>query len=134
LAAETIYYYEVQSTDSSGNTGTDDDSGNYYTFMTIAAPTGITVVSISPDTVTNADATFPVSITGTGFAPGAEVTFENGNGPAPQATVTSVSATGITTTVTMKSGGPPRERKWDVRVTNPDSTSDVLEGSFTVIP
>ena len=76
-----------------------------------------------------------VTITGTNFAPGADVTFENGGGPAPTASIiVFVDANTIRATITAKSGGPPRNRVWDVRVTNPDSSTDVLEGGFTVTP
>jgi len=34
LTPKTIYYYEVESTDSSENTATDDNDGEYYTFTT----------------------------------------------------------------------------------------------------
>lgn len=37
LTAEITYYYEVQSTDGSGNTAVDDNGGLYYSFTTEAA-------------------------------------------------------------------------------------------------
>jgi hypothetical protein len=40
----------------------------------------------------------------------------------------------ITALITAKDGGPPRNRVWDVRVTNPDGSSGVLTGGFTVTP
>jgi len=135
LAAETGYYYEVQSSDSSGNTATDNNDGSYYTFTTAPASAGVSVTSIEPNNVLNVDATFSVTIKGSGFLAGAQVTFENGNGPAPKASNIVVDDPNtITAMVTMKSGGPPRVRYWDVRVTNPDSTSGVLEDGFGVIP
>ena len=39
LTPETTYNYEVKSTDSSGNTATDDNNSVYYTFATIKSPT-----------------------------------------------------------------------------------------------
>lgn len=36
LAKSTTYYYEVQSTDASGNTAIDNNKGGYYTFTTLA--------------------------------------------------------------------------------------------------
>jgi hypothetical protein len=76
-----------------------------------------------------------VTITGTGFAPGATVTFENGNGPSPTVSnITIVNSTTITALVTVKNGGPPRDRVWDVRVTNPGGATAVLAGGFTVTP
>jgi hypothetical protein len=74
-------------------------------------------------------------ITGTGFASGAAVSFENGTGPAPDiANVVVVNSTTITASIIIKNGGPPRERIWDVRVTNPNSATAVLLGGFTVFP
>ncbi len=43
LAENTTYYYEVQSTDSSGNTATDNNNGIYYTLTTTVAPVEVTV-------------------------------------------------------------------------------------------
>jgi hypothetical protein len=40
----------------------------------------------------------------------------------------------ISVTLTAKSGGPPRARIWDVRVTNPDGSSGVLLDGFVVMP
>ena len=69
-----------------------------------------------------------VTITGSGFQPGASVTFENGSGPAPAADVTYVSLDGFTieATITAPGGGPHGERVWDVRVTNPDASTGTL--------
>ncbi|UCE38875.1 MAG: hypothetical protein JSW00_06540 [Thermoplasmata archaeon] len=58
-----------------------------------------------------------------------------GSGPTPTVSnVVVVDGNTITATVTAKSGGPPRNRVWDVRVTNPDRSSGVLSGGFTVTP
>jgi hypothetical protein len=94
---------------------------------------GVTVSSIWPDWM-SAGTTIDVSITGTGFQAGATVTFENGSGPAPTADVTYVWPDGLTieATVTAPGGGPPGERVWDVRVTNPDTSTGVLIDGFTV--
>ena len=40
----------------------------------------------------------------------------------------------ITVTVTTKTGGPKRDRLWDVRVNNPDGSYDVLVGGLTITP
>ncbi len=81
-----------------------------------------------------AGTTIDVTISGSGFVDGADVTFENGSGPAPSVSIIAVDASTITATVTAKSGGPPRNRVWDVRVTNPGGSSGVLAGGFTVTP
>jgi len=41
LLPDTIYYYEVQSTDGEGNTAIDNNSGTYYTFTTEQAPSNV---------------------------------------------------------------------------------------------
>lgn len=75
-----------------------------------------------------------MTVTGSGFDPGATVTFENGTtGPPPEiADVVVVDAGIVTVTVTTKTGGPKRDRLWDVRVSNPDGSSGVLEGRLTI--
>lgn len=116
---------------------TDDDPSNdsKSTTVTVTEETaGISVTGIDPDTMT-VGTTIDVTITGSGFVDGAAVTFENGAGPAPEASNIVISdGTSITAAVTAKSAGPPKDRTWDVRVTNPDGSSAVLEGGFTVTP
>ena len=93
---------------------------------------GVTVREIVPSTM-GIGTTIDVTINGSGFAAGAEVTFENGSGPAPTTSnVVIGDANTITSTVTAKSGGPSRNRVWDVRVTNPDGSSGVLVDGFTI--
>ncbi len=93
---------------------------------------GPSVDSITPDTMP-AGTSIDVTISGSGFVAGAEVSFENGSGPSLRANVTSVDGTTIEATVTAhrkaKLGVP-----WDVRVTNPDGSSDALVDGFTVTP
>jgi hypothetical protein len=90
---------------------------------------GVSVTSITPNTV-NPGTVTNVTIRGSGFATGMTVVFENGSGPTPIAgNVTVVDATTITATVTVKAGGPARERFWDVRV-----SSAVLQRGFKVLP
>ena len=65
------------------------------------------------------------------------MTFENGTGPAPTVETDPVIATdgsAITVTVNVKTGGPKRERVWDLRVTNPDASTEVLEGGLVITP
>jgi len=92
--------------------------------------TGNTVVvsSITPDTAPQGSL-IPVTITGSNFAAGVGVSFENGSGARPEASnVTVVDSTTITATVIVKTGGGPRsDRVWDVRV-----GSGVLANGFTV--
>ena len=101
---------------------------------------GVSVTGITPDTVQNCSCSYNVTVSGSGFAAGADLTFENSSGPTPTASnvqVVDVDNDGvldITATVTLKSGGPPRNRVWDVRVTNSDGSSGVLVDGFTVTP
>ena len=94
-------------------------------------PSDVTVDTIAPAEV-QVGGFVDVTITGTGFVTGATVTFVDGSGKAPRANVTSVvSDTTIEATVTAH-----RKAKggvvWDVRVANPDGSSAVLAGGFTV--
>jgi hypothetical protein len=90
----------------------------------------VVVSSITPNAAPQGSIT-PVTITGSGFAAGMKVSFENGSGPRPvAANVTVVDSNTITATVTVKSGGRPKsDRVWDVRV-----GSGVLVDGFTVSP
>jgi len=90
----------------------------------------VVVTSITPNGGT-VGSTVPVTITGSGFAPGTSVSFENGSGPPPAAKniVVSPDGTTIQATVTVKKGKPGKDPVWDVRV-----GSGVLFDGFTVLP
>ena len=104
-------------------------NGTVQVLGTCAAAAMVTLSSISPSSV-SAGSSVDVTIKGFGFAPGMSVGFENGSGPAPVATgVVVVDGSTITATVSVKAGGPPRERVWDVRV-----SSAVLLRGFKVVP
>ena len=112
--------------------------GSNVVTVTIAvsepAPEGVTVSGITPNSASTNSAV-AVEISGSGFEAGAAVAFEGGGGPTPQVSnVVVVDGSTIAATVTIKSGGPPRNRQWNVRVTNPDGSSGVLNGGFTVTP
>jgi len=116
--------------------GDEDPSNNVMTATIEVKEPGseVIVASIDPNTM-QAGTTISVTITGSGFITGADVTFENGAGPNPTASeVVVIDSNTITATITAKSGGPPKSRVWDVRVTNPDSSSGVLVDGFTVTP
>ncbi len=134
--ADGSHTVSATATDTAGQTASDSIS------VTVdnEPSAGVTVDSITPNSM-SAGSTTDVTISGSGFAAGADVTFENGSGPAPEASnvvVTDVDGDEvldtITATVTAKSGGPPRKRVWDVRVTNPDGSTGVLDNGFTVTP
>jgi hypothetical protein len=88
------------------------------------------VTRIEPN-MTHRGTVTAVTITGSGFAPGMQVSFENGSGPRPTASSIVVhDATTITANVTVKSkGGGKGEAVWDVRV-----GSGLLPSGFTVVP
>lgn len=95
-----------------------------------AAPGGeVVVTSIQPSSAARGSLT-TVTITGSGFAAGMQVSFENGSNPRPTVSnVRVLDANTITANVTVKSGGGGRDRVWDVRV-----GSSVLPDGFTVQP
>ena len=96
--------------------------------------TGVSVTGITPDTM-QAGTTIDVTLIGAGFAPGASVSFESGQGPAPSASnVLVLDSNTVSATVTAGSGGPPRDRVWDIRATNLDGSTGVLSGGFTITP
>jgi VCBS repeat-containing protein len=115
------------------NDGQADSNLATVSISVIRAP--ISVTAIQPNTMP-AGTTIGVTITGSSFASGANVTFENGSGPTPTAANIVVAPDGksLTANITVKSGGPRRPRVWNVRVTNPDGSSAVLAAGFTVTP
>ncbi len=91
--------------------------------------TSVTLSGIDPSSAYQGSSV-SVTITGSGFAAGMSVGFENGSGPVPVASeVVVVNPNTITATVTIPAGGGRRPRSWDVRV-----SSAVLPRGFTVLP
>ena len=99
----------------------DDSGGNdsSSTTVTVNEPGAeVSVSSINPNSV-QAGGSVDVTISGSNFAAGVSVTFENGSGPAPtMSNVVVVDGNTITTTISTSTKGPKRTRVWDVRVTN----------------
>jgi hypothetical protein len=116
------------------NDGTVDGNAATVT-ISVMDPFMVVVTGVDPAAVPLSSTTL-VTITGSAFAPGAQVLFENGSGPAPTASGVVVAPDGksLVATMTVRSGGPARDRVWDVRVTNPDGSTGVLVGGFTVTP
>ena len=127
------YTFHVLTRDSAGTISAYQDNRTLLAKLS-AQLSEITVTNIHLNAM-QAGTTIDVTISGSGFASGADVTFENGAGPAPTASNIVVDgANTITAMVTARSGGPPRKRVWDLRVTNPDGASGVLVDGFTVDP
>jgi hypothetical protein len=93
----------------------------------------ITIQGVNPNSAP-ANTTVPITITGSGFQSGAIVAFEGGLGP-PQEIITTqvVNPNTIVVTLTARNNGTSAQ-VWDIRVTNPDTTSAVLADAFTVLP
>ena len=129
FATAGTYNVTLTVTDNAGAT-----SGPASQSVTVSEPAGdLAVTSISPSTM-QMPTTFLATITGTGFAAGAQVSFSNGDGPTPKVTnVIVVSSTIIEATIKIKTGGPPRSRMWDLTVTAGGS-SVTLQDALTVLP
>ena len=121
--------YTVNLTVTDTNGLTDMDTAT----VIISAPiTVITITGITPSTI-SAGESISITITGSGFVTGTDVNFKDGAGPAPAVSnVVLIDSNTITATVTTKSGGPPKNRTWDVQLTNPDGSSALLYGGLIV--
>jgi len=98
-------------------------------------PDALTVTGITPSVVSQNAGGVTFVITGTGFAEGASLAFVNGTGPGPRVlSVTRDSSTRLTAIVEIRSGGPKRNRQWDVQVTNPGGATAVGAGLLTITP
>ncbi|MEE9189393.1 MAG: S8 family serine peptidase [Candidatus Neomarinimicrobiota bacterium] len=120
----------VEVTDSDGALSTEN------IVVTVGSPpVGLNVDSITPAELTVGTTDNNVEIIGAGFVAGLNVSFENGSGPAPlSSSISIVNETSISLTITVKNGGPPRSRLWDVRVTNPDGSTGVLTDGLMINP
>jgi len=92
----------------------------------------LNILSVTPNTA-QANATVNITLSGTAFANGAIVSFEGGQGTAPQVTGTQVvNANTIVITVNAAVDAGAVTQVWDIRVTNPNNTFAVLSNAFTV--
>jgi PKD repeat protein len=113
-----------------------DDAGATASASATVSVSGaaLTVNGITPN-VLSAKVTATVAISGSGFMPGASLSFASGAGPAPTVSWVSVQHGGsLSAQITIKGGGPKTDRYWDVVVTNPDGSTAVLQGGLTVTP
>lgn len=91
-----------------------------------------TILNITPNTA-QANTTVNLTITGSGFANGAVVAFEGGQGTPPQVTSTQVvNPTTIVAAVNVPADTGFGTQQWDVRVTNPNNSVAFLADAFTV--
>lgn len=98
-------------------------------------PAPLSVGGIQPNVVAQGAGTVTFIVTGTGFAQGITLAFQGGDGPAPRVgQVTRDNSTQLSATVEIRSGGPPRDRLWDVRVTNPDGSTSVGAALLRITP
>ena len=113
-------------------TDDDGDSDAVTQSITVGTEAELGVSSISPNSV-QLPITFVATIRGSGFGDDATVNLTDGSGPTPAVTNVSVlDSTTITATITVKSGGPPRPRSWDVSVSS-GGASWTLPGGLTVL-
>ncbi len=95
----------------------------------------LTVTGISPNVVSQNAGRVTFTVTGTGFANGAAVAFLNGSGQTPRVlAVRRISSTQLAVDTQIRSGGPRRNRFWDVQVTNVGGTTAVGLRLLTITP
>ena len=118
------------------NDGAADSNTATVTVTVNPAPVaGVTVTGISPNRVSQSAGRVTFVITGTGFASGAGVTFLNGAGKAPRViSVTRNSSMQLSVVAEMRTGGPRKDRLWDVVVTNPGGATGTGVRLLTITP
>ena len=98
-------------------------------------PAPLSVGGIQPSVVGQGAGVVKFVVTGTGYASGITLAFQGGDGPAPRVRqVTRDSSTQLSAMVEVRSGGPARDRLWDVRVTNPDGSTSVRVDLLRITP
>jgi hypothetical protein len=96
-------------------------------------PAPLSVTSIMPASM-RVGTSVNVTISGTGFEPGLQVSFAGGQGSTPTVSrVTVLSSTTVTATVSVGTAGPKKTRYWDVVVVNPNGQKATLPRGFTVV-
>jgi hypothetical protein len=132
LDADTLHRYRVRAS----NGTLFSAYSNVAEATTLTPPgAGVEVTGIDPSSVSQNAGVVEFTITGAGFAGGASVVFSNGSGPSPRVqTVTVDGPTQVRATVEIRSGGPRRERVWDVEVRNSDGSTGVGVGLLHIVP
>lgn len=112
----------------------DNDSDGMTVTVADAASPSMTIASVMPRII-RLGMPGSIVIRGAGFADGAKVCFERGEGPPPTATSTRViSPNSMMARVTIADDMVSIPAVWDVRVTNPDGSSAVLREGLAVQP
>jgi cell division septation protein DedD len=103
--------------------------------VTATPTTGqLTILAINPISA-QANTVVTMTINGSGFQEGAVVAFEGGQGlPQEILAIQVVNPEMIIVTMTARNDGTAGIQVWDVRVTNLDGSTIVLEDAFTVVP
>lgn len=97
-------------------------------------PLPLSISDIEPRSA-QAGITVSLTIAGTGFVNGTVLTFEGGQGVAPEVTgVQVLSSTTMRATVNVRADASFGTQVWDVRVTNSNGATAILVDAFTVIP
>jgi|GEM_PF-5180249 len=123
----------AETTDSAGNTGSDVCT----VIVTDPSAPVLIVSSITPSPISLAalKAIATMTITGTGFETGAQVSLANGSGPVPAVSNVWVDNSSIIRVdITAGNGGPNKRRYWDVIVTNPGGGSATCSGCLVIDP
>lgn len=135
IAQNPIHTYAANGTYNVSLTVTDDasppqeDTANASVQVSDGSGVVTDVDRIDPTSMLAADSPVTVTITGSGFGANVSVTFLNGSGPTPVASIISATDTTITATVLMKQKGKKGTVDWDVMVSTSNG-SDVLVDGF----
>jgi hypothetical protein len=117
-------------TDASGNAAS--EVLRYINVIDINQPaSNLSVTAISPDSIP-IQSTIVATISGTGFTDGSVLNLINGSGPIKIKDVVVVDSSTITANIEAKSGGPKRDRVWDIVVTDNGITA-ILPAALTVL-
>jgi hypothetical protein len=117
-------------TDASGNAAS--EVLRYINVIDINQPeSNLSVTAISPDSIP-VQSTIVATISGTGFTDGSVLNLINGGGPIKIKDVVVVDSSTITANIEAKSGGPKRDRVWDIVVTDNGITA-ILPAALTVV-
>ncbi len=123
LDPNTTYYYQVSSSDESGNTTVDDNSGHFYSFKTMMLASTLSAVSATNITDTSATITWTTDELGNS-------TVHYGNSTPPS--LTASNSTFVTShSITLTGLTPDTLYYYDVSSSNSEGTTTVSPGHGT---